>query len=272
VLTVFGIYLVVGVLSFYAMEGDLAGTRTELSLLDALYMCIVTMTSVGYGDLTPGTAASRLFTCAYVFVGFGLMGWLLAAYTNFFVEEQHERLLRALSHSRRVRRIADRVDPKHRVSRIVRALDPDHRISRTFRSRLVIAGITFAALFAAGFVVLVAVEGLEPLPAFYCVCVTVTTLGYGDLSFRTAAGRAFAAVWIPLSTLNVAQIYVYIAEGYMESRRRAVMDWALARRLTASDLEAADLDGDKEVRYVKPCWDGFVVGYVRSLLRLNDVF
>lgn len=41
--------------------------------LDALYFCITTLTTVGYGDLTPATGAGKIFTIFYIFVGIGLL-------------------------------------------------------------------------------------------------------------------------------------------------------------------------------------------------------
>jgi voltage-gated potassium channel Kch len=42
------------------------------SLLDSLYFSVVTIASVGYGDLTPQTALGKIFTIGYIFAGIGL--------------------------------------------------------------------------------------------------------------------------------------------------------------------------------------------------------
>lgn len=42
------------------------------SLLDAAYFSVVTIATVGFGDLAPKTALGKLFTIGYVFCGIGI--------------------------------------------------------------------------------------------------------------------------------------------------------------------------------------------------------
>jgi voltage-gated potassium channel len=41
--------------------------------VDALYFSVVTLTTVGYGDLAPETDTGKLFTAVYVLVGVGIL-------------------------------------------------------------------------------------------------------------------------------------------------------------------------------------------------------
>jgi voltage-gated potassium channel Kch len=40
--------------------------------LDALFFSVVTISTVGYGELVPETAAGKIFTMVYIFCGIGL--------------------------------------------------------------------------------------------------------------------------------------------------------------------------------------------------------
>ena len=46
-------------------------------MLECIYFVVVTLSSVGFGDLTPQTDAMRLFTGAYILVGVGILGTAL---------------------------------------------------------------------------------------------------------------------------------------------------------------------------------------------------
>jgi voltage-gated potassium channel len=43
------------------------------SALDALYFSVITLATVGYGDLVPHTPAGKIFTMVYLLLGIGLV-------------------------------------------------------------------------------------------------------------------------------------------------------------------------------------------------------
>jgi voltage-gated potassium channel Kch len=73
------------------------------SFLDSLYFSDVTLTTVGYGDLSPSTAAGKVFTILYVFVGLGIV----LGFVNAVAERSQERQSEARER-RRQRREAGR--------------------------------------------------------------------------------------------------------------------------------------------------------------------
>jgi len=42
--------------------------------VDSFYFSVVTLTTVGYGDLAPSSSGSKLFTAAYLLTGLSLLG------------------------------------------------------------------------------------------------------------------------------------------------------------------------------------------------------
>lgn len=45
----------------------------HMRVIDALYMSVVTLATVGYGDYTPHTDFGKLFTIFYVLIGVGIL-------------------------------------------------------------------------------------------------------------------------------------------------------------------------------------------------------
>ena len=71
--------------AYYYVEGP--HCEEPLTYIDALWWAIVTMTTVGYGDLFPTSFAGRFFVAYPCFiVGIGMLGYLLAVLTEGIFE------------------------------------------------------------------------------------------------------------------------------------------------------------------------------------------
>ena len=64
------------------------------SLLDSLYFSVVTLATVGFGDLTPTTDLAKLFTVGYITVGIGIVAAFASELTKFRRAERMGETLR----------------------------------------------------------------------------------------------------------------------------------------------------------------------------------
>ncbi len=83
-LFIFIIVLLLGATVFY--------TQTEhWSIIDALYFSVMTMATVGYGDLVPTTDISKIFTIIYTFLSIGTFVAFTAKTVQIIIENHKEK-------------------------------------------------------------------------------------------------------------------------------------------------------------------------------------
>ncbi|KAL9237017.1 hypothetical protein vseg_011609 [Gypsophila vaccaria] len=247
VFLVLALYLGVGTICFVLVRGQLDGRKTN-EVVDALYFCIVTMTTVGYGDLVPATTLAKLLSCLFVFSGMAIVGMILSQAADYFVEK-HEALLAKALHLR----------DKASSSEILKEVETNKT-----KYKFLMALLLLILLITVGTLFLTLHQQMMLIDAFYCVCATITTLGYGDESFVTKGGRIFAVFWILSSTLCLAQFFFYLTQLYTEGRRRDVLKWVLERKLTFDDIEAADLDNDNVLSAAE-----FILHKLKEMEKIN---
>ena len=63
----------------------------DLRWIDALYFSVITLTTVGYGDIAPTTTAGKIFTMGYVIVGIGIFVALITQIAHHLVEARSSR-------------------------------------------------------------------------------------------------------------------------------------------------------------------------------------
>lgn len=64
------------------------------SLVDAFYMTVITITTVGFTEVHPMTDTGKLFTVFLIFVSFGIFGYLASAVTRFILDGVFRRNLK----------------------------------------------------------------------------------------------------------------------------------------------------------------------------------
>jgi len=76
--------LAIGTLGFMILEG--------LSFIDALYFTIVTISTVGYGDISPTNTASKIFSIFLIFIGIGTFLAIITNITQILVQRGQNRI------------------------------------------------------------------------------------------------------------------------------------------------------------------------------------
>jgi Trk-type K+ transport system membrane component len=56
------------------------------SYLDSLYFSVTTLATVGFGDLHPTNDASKIFTMFYIFLGMGLVLYIVSTFSKSIIE------------------------------------------------------------------------------------------------------------------------------------------------------------------------------------------
>ena len=88
--------LAVGTVTFHLLEG--------WSILDSLYVTAQTVTTVGFGDLTPRTVLGRIFATLFMVVGVGIVLYALTSTVQSIV---HSELFARYGHSRKMNKLRD---------------------------------------------------------------------------------------------------------------------------------------------------------------------
>ncbi|XP_043710658.1 two-pore potassium channel 5-like [Telopea speciosissima] len=224
------IYLCLGVLIYSFNRDNFSGFETH-AMVDALYFCIVTMCTIGYGDIAPLTPATKLFACAFVLVGFGFIGILLSGMVNYVVDLQENMILDSI----RASTGAGGFSAKNYI------FDAEKGRMR-IRMKVALALGVVVLCIGTGTMIFYFVEHLGFVDSIYLSVMSVTTVGYGDKAFETLSGRIFACLWLLFSTLAVARAFLYLAEARIDKRHRRITNWVLQRSITVEDFLAADVN------------------------------
>ncbi|GAQ82285.1 Tandem pore domain K+ channel [Klebsormidium nitens] len=231
------VYLFLGMLTYALQRDEFRGVTTH-PVIDSMYFSMVTMTTTGYGDLVPFTKKAKLFASLFAFAGLVLFGVLISGAGHYLIDKQERLLLEA------ARRRLDRGNEFSggEFTPADQAPTGENKYWKLLR-----AGTYIGGALATGMIVLMKVEGMDWVDALYCACVSVSSIGYGDRSFRTPFGRLFATFWLLLSVLTVAKSITLIAEARLESRQKKFVKEVLCKGLTSTDFQAADIDNDGTV-------------------------
>jgi len=222
-------YLIFGMITFYLCQMN--QTNEEWSWLDAIYFCVVTVSTVGYGDFTPTTTLGKWLAIIYMLLGIALIGVALGIIGGFLMARQEALLLKAM---------------EGRKKRQKKPL-------LTFTQWRLVGAVIILFLFVGlGALVFYLVEkqnetAISVTDSFFLAAQTVTTVGYGSPTINSNGGKIFAIPYIFLSTLLVAAALGTFADVFIERQQEKMTQRILKAEFDLEAILAMDTDGDASI-------------------------
>ena len=234
-LCLFILYLAAGTFVFPLLE-------TDWTYVDSAYFSVVTLTTVGYGDLLPTTPLSKAVVVVYGLLGIVYIGAAVGIIGSAIMEQMNKKMATMSkvvppSAKKNIENANKR--KKNCCSCSRRATG---RMKTIFTSLLL---ITFNVGGGAAFLFWYEDQDLGDM--IYLGFISLLTIGYGDFSPQTQGGRLFGIFWIMLGTVIVANFLGIFAGFIIEDKQEKLRQEILTRKLDSNTLKNWDKDGDNTI-------------------------
>ena len=264
------LYLVVGSLAYFFV------LEPSWSIWDALYFSSTCFTTVGYGDMSPSTPASKIFTTLFGLGGIAFLSSFLATVGSSLLQAEQEALEKAERKSRQqIKSIFHDMNeslfhfkkkPKNereehlknkRSSRSNNKKQKDNKDAALSKlSRWSMVSQVFQRSLPSLFVILTGgwimniLNGKtwSVLETIYFSMVTASTIGFGDFSAMSKPARMAAIIYLPLAVACAGEVFSNIALVAAERRQQRVFEEQFSHnRLSFAQLVAMDADNSGQV-------------------------
>mmetsp|Transcript_4778 Transcript_4778/g.11899 ORF Transcript_4778/g.11899 Transcript_4778/m.11899 type:complete len:342 (+) Transcript_4778:3436-4461(+) len=231
------IYFVVGMIVF-TVWWDLSG-------IDALYFFVVTVTTIGYGDILPNGYGQQAFTACYILIGLVLLGYMMTVLA-VFITDRHQKLITKASNMTEEQLEEETFRRTHHgfiLSRLYYRLG-------AYR-RLFAVGLALLATLGVGMLFYGLVFDLNFWEAFYFCVVTMSTVGYGDISaYPNVGAQWFSVFYMFVATVVTGTCLGAVADYFATRQSTTAAKNALERALTPEYLAEMNQDGKDEITYL----------------------
>jgi len=212
----------VGLLVYLSLSAEVFCWMDGKTRLDAIYMSVITFTTIGYGDLTPSHPLSKLYCCGFIFLNMLIVGQLLDFVVQAFVERRGQALQQLME------RVFDAEDGKTGEDTGVSvgagagagvaalhagagagaggggagaggALAAEYRLLCCSLCKSL--ALIFATLLVGTLCFSWVVDQHGIIDSIYLSCMTISTVGYGDVVPTNDASKAFGCFYAVLGTI-----------------------------------------------------------------------
>jgi len=201
------VYLAVGTTVYQWREG--------WSFWNSLYFCIISLLTVGYGDLSPTNNSMKLFTVFFIYIGLsfvaGTVG-LLVGRTLATVTENDDVMTQKWGMSRNVREV-------------------------------LWAAMLITVLGSVGTIFYYFNEELSFVDAFYFSMITLATVGYGDVATTKQSTRIFGTFFVFFGVSMMAFAVGRFAAVLARIEQQKQIEEFIKKGITNEVIEALDRDG-----------------------------
>ncbi|MDC3321746.1 potassium channel family protein [bacterium] len=283
-------YIIVGTLFYSQVDGALgdaveSGTNMEriangyvcssnifsLSYINThthnshrFYFTIVTLTTVGYGDMGATTDGTRLFTTFFVLFGIGFIGVALGIVASKFLDweenaakalakiaddvhdtvkiemdtmvDQSVKFLRAKSKKKK----DENTNQQNDTTTTTATATTEHSFLESAEGQCMINILLLLAIIMLGTLFYyVESEDKSLIDCLYFATISGTTVGYGDESPSSISGRLVGSLYLLISVLTVAKTLGALADLPLSKRRARLKQIVLNRfggTLSADEL------------------------------------
>uniref|UniRef100_A0A7S3B5W2 EF-hand domain-containing protein n=1 Tax=Haptolina ericina TaxID=156174 RepID=A0A7S3B5W2_9EUKA len=203
-----GSFSVVIILSHLAIGTCFYMFAEEWEFRDSLYFCVVTLTTVGYGDMAPSSDISKVFTIFYILLGLSIVATCLGLLVG---------------------RVQAKIEACHA-----------QEVSKLGLMLKMVGILVVTTLVGAAYVMVA--EGWGVLDSVYWAVVTASSVGYGDIVSGNGPTHYFAIAYMLCSVGFFAVALGRFGSMIMEMEAEQKADEFVKRGVSEGMVREMDID------------------------------
>ncbi|KAK9321317.1 hypothetical protein V1517DRAFT_175470 [Lipomyces orientalis] len=199
------------IIIWLAGGGGLFAGIQDWSYGDAVYFCIVTLLTIGFGDFQPTNDLSRALVLPYALIGVIILGLVVVNVRSLVLVSSREK--KSLNRVERVRlRNLQHMQLERTDEESFNLMQKIHKSAkkRDMLANLGLSTIMFLIFWFLSALVFSKIEGWSYFIGFYFCSTSILTIGYGQFVPTLPGSKAFFVLWslvgVPLLTMLIVSM------------------------------------------------------------------